>query len=131
MVSLCGRQNHCEGNAQLFFVAQVIASNTYKAALGSSHWKDLSRLFICLGGVISASADSPDRNRDEETEDVDAKLLVKTNEPPLKKQKLLADGEEKPPVRVICSVQFLSYVGCLDFAHHHHQYSISELTFAL
>lgn len=109
MASLSAQTKLQDGHAQLVVLNHVTASSTYKVALGSSHWRDLSRLHTRLGGTTAAE-DAPHVEQAAVSED-DNSVGV-TKEPPTKKQKLLVDSDSKTPVRVICSASFLSHVRC-------------------
>lgn len=109
MISLCGQERFQVDNAQLLFVTQIITTSSYKSALGSSHMRDLGRLSISLGGVPINIGNAVDVNSIELNERYEDEYAV-TKEPPIKKRKLISDEEERHPIRVICSAQFLSHV---------------------
>ncbi|KAF1318405.1 hypothetical protein FI667_g13997, partial [Globisporangium splendens] len=114
-VAICGRQNLGEPNAPLLFVGKIFKSSTYKSALGALHWKDLSMLLHCFGEDPSSTTDSTKLRQNDQLKDTSSKSSFDQSiEPPLKKQKLLGDEREYPPVRLICSVQFLSHDEILD-----------------
>ncbi|KAF1316758.1 hypothetical protein FI667_g15267, partial [Globisporangium splendens] len=115
VVAICSRQNLGEPNAPLLFVGEIFKSSTYKSALGAPHWKDLSTLLHCLGGDPSSATNSTKLRQNDQLKDTSSKSSFDQSiEPPLKKQKLLGDEREHPPVRLICSVQFLSHDEILD-----------------
>lgn len=108
MIQLCPQTNDPDKNAPKELVKQMRSSLIYRKAIGPSHGKDLCRLYDDeINSVNSNTTSEIEKQRADTSQQMESDL-----EPPAKKRRILVPDEEqdKIPVRVLCSVGFLSKV---------------------
>lgn len=108
MIQLCPQANDPDKNAPKELVKRMRSSLTYRKAIGPSHEKDLCRLYDDeISSVNSNTTGEIKKQRYDRSLQTESDL-----ESPAKKRRILVpdDEQEKIPVRVLCSVGFLSKV---------------------
>lgn len=108
MIQLCPQASNSDKNGPKELVRRMRSSLTYQKAIGPSHEKDLCRLYEDEIALSVNSNSSEIRHQRVST----LQAIDNDVEPPAKRRRVLVldEEQEKIPVRVLCSVGFLSKV---------------------